>query len=140
MIDATKLNKSTKLTEAMSIQQQYMFISPALVPYWIPENGAYYYATIGANSSIHEIVKVVGYVSGKGLVVERAQDNTNAMAHPSGACINVWWNPQQLLDFLNGRLGTKPIIAEGVYCLDCNSCITVNSDGTIADINGVDKC
>lgn len=140
MLDVTKLNKSTKLTRPMQLGDGFMYIDPAVIPYFVPAEGAYYYATVGRADTAHEIVRVEGYVSGFGLRVKRGVDNTNAMLHPQGTCVNILWNPQQLLDFLNGRLGSKPIIAEGVYCLDCNSCITVNADGTIAEINGVDKC
>lgn len=140
MLDVSKLNKSTKITQAMNITQDYMNIDPALLPYWIPASGAYYYATVGSLGSVFEIVKVIGHVSGRGLVIVRGQDNTNAMPHNNGACLNVVWNPQQLLDFLDGRQQPKPIIPAGVYCLDCNSCITVNADGTISAISGVDKC
>ena len=138
MLDVTKLFLSTKITKPLAIQDDFMYIDPAIVPAWIPANGAYYYALI-ENGTAREIVRVTGYLAGRGLIIARAQDNTGVTAFPNGACVNVVWTPQQLLDFLQGK--QKPVqIKPDTYCLSCNTCIKVEADGTISEIIGVDKC
>lgn len=139
MLDVTKLFLSTKLTKALSIQDDFMYVNPAIIPAWIPADGAYYYALI-ENGVAREIVRVTGYIAGKGLIISRAQDNTTVTNFPSGSCINVVWNPQQLLDFLDGQQKTKPQIKPDTYCLDCNSCIKIEADGTISEVIGSQSC
>lgn len=139
MIAASKIGLSAKLVAPLDIASDFIRLSGDVVAAWIPEDGTYYYATI-TNGTVREHVKVTGYVSGKGLIVQRAQDNTVVGNFPQGSCINVEWNPQQLLDFLAGRQQTTPQIKPGVYCLGCNTCITLNADGTIKEIQDAISC
>lgn len=139
MLDVSKLNLSTTITRSLAIADGFLYINPAIVHAWIPADGAYYYATV-ANGTAREIVKVTGYLSGKGLIIDRGQDNTSVASFPSGSCLNVEWNPQQLLDFLSGKQMTKPQIKPDTYCITCNTCIKVNADGTIAEIIGSQSC
>lgn len=139
MLDVTKLFLSTKLTKSLSIQDDFMYINPAIVSAWIPADGAYYYALI-ENGVSREIVRVTGYLSGKGLIIQRGTDNTTVTSFPSGSCINVVWTPQQLLDFLDGRQKPLPQIKPDVYCLDCNTCVRIEADGTISEVIGSQQC
>lgn len=139
MLDVTKLFLNTKITKPLSIQDGFMYVNPAIVAAWTPADGAYYYALI-ENGVAREIVRVTGYLAGKGLIIDRGQDNTHPVSFPSGACVNVVWNPQQLLDFLEGRQKPLPQIKPDTYCLDCNTCIKIEADGTISEVIGSQSC
>ena len=92
------------------------------------------------NGAAREIVRVTGYMAGKGLIVSRAQDNTTPTSFPNGACVSVVWTPQQLLDFLGGQQAPQPQMVPATYCLDCNTCIKIEADGTISEVIGSTSC
>lgn len=100
----------------------------------------YFYATIRSHGK-YEHVKVLG-VKGDVLHVVRGQDNTQAQSWPVDACIEVEWNPQQVCAYTKQCvLGTTPTSVDaGVYCLDCNTCITIGEDGRITAVDGEKKC
>lgn len=99
--------------------------------------GDHYYLTI-RESGRREVVRV-NSTSGGWLTVERAQDGTMAQGFSLSACLEVEWNPQQLREFLDN--GQSPnVISPGVYCLSCNTCITIDSSGRITDVNGAEGC
>lgn len=139
MLDVTKLYLNTKITKPLTIQDNFMYVNPAIVAAWTPADGAYYYAMI-ENGSAREYVRVTGYIAGKGLVIARGQDHTTPVNFPSGSCVSVVWNPQQLLDFLGGQQKPLPQIKPDLYCLDCNTCIRVEADGSISEIIGSQSC
>ena len=139
MLDVTKLFLNTKLTKPLAVTDGFMYIDPAIVAAWTPAPGAYYYALI-ENGAAREIVRVTGYMAGKGLIVSRAQDNTTPTSFPNGACVSVVWTPQQLLDFLGGQQAPQPQMVPATYCLDCNTCIKIEADGTISEVIGSTSC
>lgn len=54
------------------------------------------------DSTTAEIMKYTstGSVTNDTITVERAQDNTTAKAFPTGACVTVGWNTEQVYDFI----------------------------------------
>nr|DAK40122.1 MAG TPA: tail fiber protein [Caudoviricetes sp.] len=100
----------------------------------------YFYATIRSHGK-YEHVKVLA-VKGDVLHVVRGQDNTAAQSWPAESCVEVEWNPAQLCEFSRQCvLGTAPTTVDaGVYCLDCNTCITIGEDGRITAVNGEKSC
>lgn len=105
----------------------------------LPEQD-YCYATIRSHGK-YEHVKILS-VKGDVLHVVRGQDNTQAQMWPQESCIEVEWNPAQVCEFTKQCvLGTSPTAVDaGVYCLDCNTCITIGDDGRIVAIDGEKSC
>lgn len=99
----------------------------------------HYYLTL-RNGNVREVVKVVGR-SGDKLTVERGQDNTVAQTFPTGACVDVEWNPSQLCEFVQGCMtGDKHKITAGTVCMTCDTCIEYDEGGHIVKVNGAKKC
>lgn len=105
----------------------------------LPEQD-YCYATIRSHGK-YEHVKILS-VKGDVLHVVRGQDNTQAQAWAQESCIEVEWNPAQVCEFTKSCvLGTTPTSVDaGVYCLDCNTCITIGEDGRIVAVDGEKSC
>lgn len=139
MLAVSKVGLTSSLNRGLDSNSEFLPLHADVLSAWIPADGTYYYATI-SNHTRREHVMVTGYISGKGLVIKRGVDSTTPQNFPVGSCVKVEWNPQQLLDFLSGRQLVQPQIKKGVYCLSCNTCITVEADGTISNIQDSLKC
>lgn len=99
----------------------------------------HYYITL-RNGSVREVVKVVGRV-GDTLTVERGQDNTVAQTFPTGACVDVEWNPQQLCEYIQQcSTGDTAKIKAGTVCITCNTCIEYDEGGHLISVNGAKQC
>ena len=139
LIDATKINLSTKLSRAISAADQFLYVTPGTGQALKPASGTEYYATLYAGMK-REIVRVTG-VSGDIFAVARGEDNTTPLDFPGGTCLVVEWNPAQLCTFVQSCLqGEKPVMSPGTYCLECTTCIDVDAYGRITKIDGVTKC
>lgn len=100
----------------------------------------YCYATLRSHGKF-EHVRVLDSSSDT-LTVVRGVDNTSPQFWPAGTCVSVEWNPLQLCEYSAACvLGTTPTTVDaGVYCLDCDTCITIGDDGRIVAIDGSKSC
>lgn len=135
----SKWGLSTKIVGALNTGDTFLKVPSDVLSAWIPASGTQYYATLRSGGQIEHVL-VKGYIAGRGLLVARAQDGTTVGNFPAGSCISVEWNPQQLLDFLDNKPDVKPKIQAGVHCIGCNTCLTIEADGTISAINGAESC
>lgn len=101
-------------------------------------SGDHYYLTLKENGR-REVVRVFGS-SGDRLQVERGRDNTTAQSFTQKACLAVEWNPAQLREFNQAGSPAAGVVAAGTYCLDCTTCIDINSAGQITAVNGAGGC
>lgn len=140
MIDASKLNLQTKVTRKVSASDRFLYLNTGLGASFKPVEGTHYYATLYSGVAKREIVLVTA-ASGDMLEVQRGEDGTLEQEFPAGSCLIVEWNPAQLCEFVQTCVtGESPVMSPGVYCLECNTCITVDAYGRITKIDGVEKC
>lgn len=139
-INVSKWSSHSKLSKALSTEATEIYVRFGEgLRFRVPETD-YFYATIRSHGK-YEHVKVLA-VKGDVLYVVRGQDNTQAQTWAVESCIEVEWNPAQLCEFSRQCvLGTAPTTVDaGVYCLDCNTCITIGEDGRITAVDGEKKC
>ena len=83
------------------------------------------------NATGYEIIKVVGFEQGE-IMIERAQEGTDAIAAMIGSCISFAWTAENLADFINeGMGGRTPAVLE---VKSANDCITVSNDSGVVTI------
>lgn len=139
ILDVSKMNLSTKLSQAISSVDEFVHVTPGTGVRFKPLEGTEYYATLYAGTR-REIVRVTG-AAGDTLHVVRGEDHTLPLDLPGGTCFIVEWNPAQLCAFVQTCVSAeKPVMAPGTYCLECNTCIEVDAYGRIIKIDGVEKC
>ena len=97
MLDVTNVwGRKTTTTKSISAKDTTIRVANGVL--FEPKDGTHYYATL-INGDSREVVKVTRR-EGDVLTVERGQDNTSALTFPSGVCVKVEWNPQQLCEFV----------------------------------------
>lgn len=139
MLNVSNYGNSGKLGRTLEPEDTVLVLNGFNNAAFAVPAGDYYYLTL-REAGRREVVRVTS-AAGASLSVERAQDGTTAQRFTSAACLKVEWNPAQLREFLaNAGSGTADNITPGVYCLTCNTCITVNSAGNITAINGSENC
>lgn len=140
-INVSKWSARSALAAAVDTNDEALVLEYGTGPrFRLAREEDYFYATIRSAGKF-EHVKVLR-VAGDTLHIVRGQDSTEAQSWPSGACIEVEWNPAQVCEFTRQCvLGQTPTtVAPGTYCLDCNTCITIGSDGRITAVDGEKKC
>lgn len=138
MLDVTNVwGRKTYTTKSISAQDTSIRVADgALLE---PRQGTHFYATL-INGDTREVVKVTRR-DGQTLVVERGQDDTQAMTFPSGVCIKVEWNPVQLCEFVKQcATGDSHKINAGTVCFTCDTCIEYDDGGHIVKVNGATGC
>lgn len=138
-MDVNKIGLSTQLTRALATTDSKVYIKSTDWPALIPTDGTHYYATIYKSGTQREHVLVRGIADG-GLLVDRGQDGTVPLNFPYGSCLKVEWNPAQLTEYIEQSGIPTTFASPGVYCLDCTSCLTIDAQGRITNVDGVDKC
>lgn len=139
-LNVSKWSSHSKLTSAVDSKTTELRVRMGEgLRFRVPDTD-HYYATIRSHGK-YEHVKVMG-VTGDTLHVVRGQDGTQAQDWAVESCIAVEWNPAQVCEYTKQCvLGETPTSVDaGVYCLDCNTCITIGEDGRITAVNGEKKC
>jgi hypothetical protein len=115
MLDVTNVwGRKTKTTKSVSAKDTTIRVSNGMM--FDVKDNTHYYATL-INGDTREVVKVTRR-DGDILTVERGQDNTSAQSFPSGVCVKVEWNPQQLCEFIKQcATGDSHKITPALYVL-----------------------
>lgn len=139
MIDVSKYGLSTKTAADILATDAFIPLPVGLAGAFMPTAGTHYYLTLWGNGTRREVVRVLG-IGGNKLRVVRGIDQTRAQAWPSGTCINFDWNPSQFCEMVESCSGgSTAIMAPGIYCIECNSCLTIDAMGRITNIDGAIK-
>lgn len=138
MLDVTNVwGRKTKTTKSVSAKDTTIRVSNGMM--FDVKDNTHYYATL-INRDTREVVKVTRR-DGDILTVERGQDNTSAQSFPSGVCVKVEWNPQQLCEFIKQcATGDSHKITAGTVCFTCDTCIEYDEGGHIINVNGAKGC
>jgi hypothetical protein len=139
MIDVTKYGLNTKTSADVSATDKFIPLPAGLIGTFAPVAGTQYYMTLWGKGTSREVVRVLG-ISGSKIHVDRGIDQTAAQAWPAGTCIGFDWNPSQLCEMWSSCSGNPTdVMAPGTYCIECTSCITVDAEGRITNIDGAVK-
>lgn len=139
MLDAAKWGLSGKLLDAMPATADHLQVAVRDAARYVPAAGTGYYLTLRTGGHV-EVVYVTSVVGSK-VYVRRGEDDTEVRAWPAGTCVAFEWNPAQLKDFLADQVqGDTPTITPGTYCLNCNTCLTLDASGRITEVNGGSSC
>lgn len=138
MLDVSKVwGRKTSTIKSISAKDSTLAVRDGAL--FEPNNGDHYYATI-YNGNTREVVKVTRR-DGNTLTVDRGQDGTSATSFPSGACVKVEWNPQQLCEFIKQcSTGDSHKINPGTVCFTCDTCLEYDEGGHIINVNGSIGC
>lgn len=138
MLDVTNVwGRKTTTTKSISAKDTTIRVANGVL--FEPKDGTHYYATL-INGDSREVVKVTRR-EGDVLTVERGQDNTSALTFPSGVCVKVEWNPQQLCKFVKQcATGDSHKIKAGTVCFTCDTCLEYDEGGHIIQVNGAKGC
>ena len=140
MLDIAKWGMTSATVTRLSPASRQLVLPTGVGGQFIPAAGTHYNLTLRRGNR-REVVDVTGG-TGDTLFIARGMDHTVPMEWPAGTCVSVEWNPEQLCEFVHDCTGAAQpgIIAPGVYCLDCATCITVDAAGRITNIDGAEKC
>lgn len=139
MLDASKVGRSTKILARLAVDSLEIRLPTGQGPHYRPTEGDHYYATL-VDGQRREIVQVTGG-AGDRLWIRRAQDGTDSQVWAAGTCLLVEWNAQQLREFIQQTVeGPEPVLEPGTYCLDCTTCIEIDSFGRIVRVDGAEQC
>ena len=138
MLDVTNVwGRKTKTTKSVSAKDTTIRVSNGMM--LEVKDNPHDNATL-SNGDTREVVKVTRR-DGDVLTVERGQDNTSAQSFPSGVCVKVEWNPQQLCEFIKQcATGDSHKITAGTVCFTCDTCIEYDEGGHIINVNGAKGC
>lgn len=140
MIHANKIGMRATLARALPPGGTQMALQTQNQSAWLPREGStngHYYVLL-SDGMQREFVKVVG-TDTSGLRILRGIDKTQALSWAAGSCVEVVWNESALREFMTTLDLPNPVVPAGTYCLNCNTCITVNSQGQITAIDGVSE-
>lgn len=140
MLNAKNMGNSSQLMKPASSGDRTLYlVSGGGRRFQVPQDD-HFFVTIREGSK-HEFVRVESVDNDK-LTVSRAQGGTTAQSFNGGACVIEEWCPPQLKEFIEmhsqGLDNTG--VQAGTYCLQCATCIDVDSSGRITAVDEPKGC